>query len=223
MVNSSGKSWRKQTVHRAYHKHFPAGCQTLDFKRYSKMFKLSSFRLDFRMQCSSPITFAHHRFARQFYRGLPSKELEQYRDPSRAGHDSRDHRPQIMKRAARDNYLLPGNQFLVDYMDLFRSDRGAQFFQVLVRNRWPLGTEMNHPANAPRMMDFPKAAAQLEPREKIVREQRLRKPNRSLLRRASKPYPRQVHLNARLGFQVRRGNVLMLGLRANTKPSRFRK
>ena len=105
-------------------------------------------------------------------------------------------------------------------MHLVGSHGGAQLLDDGLRHDGPAVAKMDHATNAPGVADPAEAGRQVKPREQVIREQGLGEPHRPAPGGALEPDARQVNLEVRFLLQVRRRNVLVLGLRAKAKPRR---
>jgi hypothetical protein len=123
-----------------------------------------------------------------------------------------------VKHAAGNLDSFPRLQRLAYDMHRFSSQGDAQFFNHGFRHNGPAVAKMDHATNAPGVADLAETCRQVKSREQVIRDQSLREPNRPPPRGALKPNARQVNLDARFPLEVRRRNVLVLGLRANAKP-----
>ena len=71
------------------------------------------------------------------------------------------------------------------------------------------------------MMQFAEAASQVESGKQIIGKQSLGEPDRSASGGALEANPRQINLDIGLLLEMGGGDVLVLGMGANTKPRDF--
>src|SRR2546428_13746984 len=77
---------------------------------------------------------------------------------------------------------------------------------------------MSPPEQAAGVMNFAQAGGEVEPGEEVIRKEGLSEPHRPLACRTFEANTGQIDLDVRLRFQMRRRNVLVLGLRAKAEP-----
>ena len=100
------------------------------------------------------------------------------------------------------------------------ADGLLQFVDDVFGNGGPAFAEMDHAAHAAGVLHQAQGGLPVEPRKQITGKQRLRHPDRSLPRGAFETDARQEDLDRAVLPEMRRGDVLVFGLRLEAKPQR---
>ena len=103
-------------------------------------------------------------------------------------------------------------------VQIVRADRLFQIRNDRILNHRPARPKMHHAADSVRRVDLAQGKVPVEPREEIIWKQRLGGPDQPLPRGALEANAGQKHLDPIHFSQVRRGDVLVLGLGAEAEP-----
>ena len=151
----------------------------------------------------------------------PPQKFHQHRDAFAAGHDARKRRRAARAKSRRRFARRRRGKILANNVQFGGSDGLPQFFNCVLWNCRPAFAEMNDAARAARVLHLAQGNLPVELREEISGEQRLRHPDRALARGALEADARQENVNAVHLPQMRRRDVLVLGLGTKAEPRRI--
>ena len=156
-----------------------------------------------------------------FHLSLSPEEVQQNGYAFTGRHNSSDYSRQAVKSPTCNLDEVANPWGKVNYMHSFKTIYLTQFFNCTVGNSWPFITKMNDTLNSWRVMDRPRKFIEPILGKQVSWKKCFCHPNRSFLRCSFKANLRRKHVKTQVGFQMTRGDMFALWLRAQAKPSRF--